>query len=67
MSSVDHNTNSTSQFDGTEIPLADVPSLSVTIIGADVTPATRDDQFPHWANFRSLDRVTDGIGARCLT
>ena len=54
-----------SQFDGTEIPLADVPNLSVSVVGADVTPATKDDQFPKWANFQALRHVTDGIGARC--
>jgi tyrosinase len=54
-----------SQFDGTEIPIAEVPNLSVTVVGADVTPATKEDQFPHWNNFQSLRRVTDGIGARC--
>lgn len=54
------------QFDGTEIPLAEVPNLSVSVIGADVTPATRDDQFPRWANFQSLQRVTDNIGERCI-
>ncbi|GAB7324456.1 hypothetical protein MBLNU13_g08380t2 [Cladosporium sp. NU13] len=53
------------KFDGTEIPLADVPNLSVSVVGADVTPATKDDQFPKWANFQALRRVTDGIGARC--
>jgi tyrosinase len=55
----------TSQFDGTEIPIAEVPNLSVSVVGADVTPATKNDQFPHWNNFQSLRRVTDGIGARC--
>lgn len=53
------------KFDGTEIPLSEVPSLAVTVVGADVTPATKDDQFPRWANFQSIRHVTDGIGARC--
>jgi tyrosinase len=55
----------TIQFDGTEIPIAEVPNLSVSVVGADVTPATKEDQFPRWNNFQSLRRVTDGIGARC--
>lgn len=53
------------QFDGTEILLTDVPNLSVSVVGADVTPATKDDQFPKWTNFQALRQVTDGIGARC--
>ena len=60
-----HSLTKTSQFDGTEIPIAEVPNLSVSVVGADVTPATKEDQFPRWNNFQSLRRVTDGIGARC--
>ena len=60
-----HSLTKTSQFDGTEIPIAEVPNLSVSVVGADVTPTTKEDQFPRWNNFQSLRRVTDGIGARC--
>ena len=60
-----HSLTKTSQFDGTEIPIAEVPNLPVSVVGADVTPATKEDQFPRWNNFQSLRRVTDGIGARC--
>ena len=60
-----HSLTKTSQFDGTEIPIAEVPNLSVSVVGADVTPATKEDQYPRWNNFQSLRRVTDGIGARC--
>ncbi|KAM0718253.1 hypothetical protein Q7P37_006585 [Cladosporium fusiforme] len=54
------------RFGGTEIPISEVPNLAVSVIGADVTPATREDQFPRWANFQSLQRVTKGIDERCL-
>ena len=53
------------QFNGTEIPLADMPNLNVTVVGADVTPAPRGDQFPQWGNWNALRHITDGSAPSC--
>lgn len=42
-----------------------MPNLNVTVVGADVTPATKGDQFPQWGNWNALKHITDGSGPAC--
>ena len=52
-------------FNGNQIPLEDVADLSVTVITAQVNPASSADEFPQWYNFRELTRITHGKLGGC--
>lgn len=45
-------------MDGTEVPVANVPDLSVSVVSATVQPATADDSFPTWKGYNDLINVT---------
>ena len=45
-------------LDGTVVNNAYVPDLSVTVVGAEVTPAASDDVFPTWGNINSYSNIT---------
>ena len=47
-------------YDGTEIPVASVLDLSVSVIQSQVQPAVALDEFPVWGQFKSLANVTSG-------
>ena len=48
------------QFDGTPIAADDVADLSVTVVSAEVQPATSIGEFPKWSSFEKLTCVTRG-------
>ena len=45
-------------LDGTVVDNAYVPDLSVTVVGAEVTPAKSDDEFPSWGSINSYSNIT---------
>lgn len=45
-------------MDGTEIPVSDVPDLSVSVVTAQVQPATSRDAFPKWGAYKNLVNIT---------
>ncbi|GAB7347588.1 hypothetical protein MBLNU459_g4469t1 [Dothideomycetes sp. NU459] len=45
-------------FDGTEVPVANVPDLSVSVVQAQVEPAAAEDEFPTWGAVTALVNVT---------
>lgn len=45
-------------FDGTEVPVNDVPDLSVSVVQAQVQPAAAPDEFPTWGAVTALVNVT---------
>lgn len=47
-----------SYYDGTEIPIADVVDLSISVVESQVQPAISEDEFPIWGEFVSLVNVT---------
>lgn len=47
-----------SYYDGTEIAIADVADLSISVVQATVEPATSSDTFPLWGDFVALVNVT---------
>ena len=48
-----------SQFDGTLVPVEDLGDLVVTIVSAEVQPASSIDQFPTWSSFTELHQATN--------
>lgn len=53
------------QFDGSEVPVEDVADLTVTVVTAEVEPASSADEFPEWSNFTKLTRITHGKPGGC--
>ena len=49
-----------SRYDGTEVPIADVPDLSITIVSSEVQPAKSKDQFPTYGMWQNLPNITYG-------
>lgn len=50
-------------FDGQEIPLLEVPDLSVSVVQSQVQPASSTDSFPVWGDVTMLVNITaDRIG-----
>jgi len=48
------------QFDGSQVPPEDVADLTITVVSAEVEPASAQDQFPQWSNFTELTSITQG-------
>ncbi|GAM91208.1 hypothetical protein ANO11243_092550 [Dothideomycetidae sp. 11243] len=48
------------KYDGTVVPAANVPDLSVSVVAAEVMPAASPDDFPTWSPYVSLANVTAG-------
>lgn len=53
------------QFDGTQVPISNVQDLEITVISAQVQPATEADEFPQWGEFTKLTRITQGKPGGC--
>lgn len=47
-------------FDGTEVPVENVPDLSISVVKAQVQPAGALDEFPTWGQVTALVDVTAG-------
>ncbi|KAK0795438.1 hypothetical protein LTR02_007053 [Friedmanniomyces endolithicus] len=52
-------------FGGSEIPVEDVADLSITVVSAEVEPASAADEFPIWGDFTVLTNVTEGRPGGC--
>ncbi|TKA80498.1 hypothetical protein B0A55_02304 [Friedmanniomyces simplex] len=46
-------------FGGSEVPVKDVADLAITVVSAEVEPATAADEFPTWGDFTVLTNVTE--------
>lgn len=47
-------------FNGVEVAAADVPDLSVTVVGAEVQPAPTESDFPIWGQINAYSNITIG-------
>ncbi|KAK5684305.1 hypothetical protein LTS10_004172 [Elasticomyces elasticus] len=52
-------------FDGSRIPLEDIGDLTITVVSAEVEPASATDQFPTWGDFSVLTSITKGKVGGC--
>ncbi|KAK0875049.1 hypothetical protein LTR33_005910 [Friedmanniomyces endolithicus] len=52
-------------FGGSEIPVEDVADLTITVVSAEVEPASAADEFPTWGDFTVLTNVTEGRPGGC--
>ncbi|KAK4892683.1 hypothetical protein LTR49_028562 [Elasticomyces elasticus] len=52
-------------FDGSRIPLEDIGDLTITVVSAEVEPASATDQFPTWGDFTVLTSITEGKVGGC--
>ena len=47
-------------FDGTYVPVSDVPDFSVTVVTSQVQAANAADEFPKWGDFSTMANATSG-------
>lgn len=52
-------------MDGSEVPAEEVPGLSLTVVTAEVQPASAPDDFPQWGSFSVLANITEGKPGGC--
>ncbi|KAK3069943.1 hypothetical protein LTR53_011321 [Teratosphaeriaceae sp. CCFEE 6253] len=53
------------QFDGAQIPLTSIGDFTITVVSAEVEPASASDQFPTWGDYTVLSDVTQGKLGGC--